>query len=550
MNTRNVRSLKPGVILKQRYKIEEVIGAGGFGITYKAWDPILQTMVALKEYFPAGIAARREDEATVYIPVKNKQPEFQYGKLRFLKEAQDIARFQKEPNIVSIYDFLEENETAYLVMEYLHGCTLKEYIKEHGCLDMDFLMHISLSVADALHTVHAAGMIHRDISPENVFLCEDFTIRLIDFGAAKQVYLDHEQTMSVVLKPGYAPPEQYARRNKQGAWTDIYAFAATIYYAAVGKKPEEGIDRILDDTQALISRERTDIPATFSYVIAKAMNVAIENRYQSVEEMREALLHCGDWSEDTVYVIPKSKVSLRQRFRWQFIAGGVAAFLLVAVAVVLLFQSHRQTFPEQTLQAETPTDGAMDMAMETEPTLADATTEHTDSAMVMHVPTKEELEEQEQIKEVLNTISSETERVRIESFEYCKMANRGYQSENDALFQPYEGDSVMLTLQYYDSLKVSPSELFFDMNYSFTFERLDSEVNVYRAIVRPEWNEMDYAVQFQPELEFHENHMNVYLPLDACLEDGQYKLYFAYHDPESGELLFQVTIQFRLHRDV
>lgn len=150
------------------------------------------------------------------MPVGQEQREYHRGRIRFLKEAQDVARFQSEPNIVSIYDYLEENDTAYMVMEYLHGCTLKQYIREHGGrLDTDHILHICLSVLDALAVVHKAGMIHRDISPENIFICEDLTVKLIDFGAAKQVYLDGEQTMSVVLKPGYAPPEQYAKKDKQ-----------------------------------------------------------------------------------------------------------------------------------------------------------------------------------------------------------------------------------------------------------------------------------------------------------------------------------------------
>lgn len=195
----NTRCLKPGVILKERYKIEEVIGAGGFGITYRAWDPLLQAYVAIKEYYPSGIATRSVDSSKVCVPVGNEKKEYHRGLVRFLKEAQDVARFQAEPNIVSIYDYLEENDTAYMVMEYLHGCTLKRYVLDHGGrLDTDHIIHICLSVLDALAIVHASDMIHRDISPENIFICEDLTVKLIDFGAAKQVYLDGEQTMSVV----------------------------------------------------------------------------------------------------------------------------------------------------------------------------------------------------------------------------------------------------------------------------------------------------------------------------------------------------------------
>ncbi|HBO31598.1 MAG TPA: serine/threonine protein kinase, partial [Lachnospiraceae bacterium] len=280
----NPRCLKPGVILKERYKIEEVIGAGGFGITYRAWDPLLQSYVAIKEYYPSGIATRSADSSKVCVPVGQEQREYHRGRIRFLKEAQDVARFQSEPNIVSIYDYLEENDTAYMVMEYLHGCTLKQYIREHGGrLDTDHILHICLSVLDALAVVHKAGMIHRDISPENIFICEDLTVKLIDFGAAKQVYLDGEQTMSVVLKPGYAPPEQYAKKDKQGPWTDIYALGATLYFAATGEKPEESFGRVLEDTIKPVCEVNPEIPRAMSQVIMRAMSVKIEDRYQTVE---------------------------------------------------------------------------------------------------------------------------------------------------------------------------------------------------------------------------------------------------------------------------
>lgn len=285
----NTRCLKPGVILKEQYKIEEVIGAGGFGITYRAWDPLLQSYVAIKEYYPSGIATRSADSSKVCVPVGQEQREYHRGRIRFLKEAQDVARFQSEPNIVSIYDYLEENDTAYMVMEYLHGCTLKQYIREHGGrLDTDHILHICLSVLDALAVVHKAGMIHRDISPENIFICEDLTVKLIDFGAAKQVYLDGEQTMSVVLKPGYAPPEQYAKKDKQGPWTDIYALGATLYFAATGEKPEESFGRVLEDTIKPVCEVNPEIPRAMSQVIMRAMSVKIEDRYQTVEAMREA----------------------------------------------------------------------------------------------------------------------------------------------------------------------------------------------------------------------------------------------------------------------
>lgn len=561
----NTRCLKPGVILKERYKIEEVIGAGGFGITYRAWDPLLQSYVAIKEYYPSGIATRSADSSKVCVPVGQEQREYHRGRIRFLKEAQDVARFQSEPNIVSIYDYLEENDTAYMVMEYLHGCTLKQYIREHGGrLDTDHILHICLSVLDALAVVHKAGMIHRDISPENIFICEDLTVKLIDFGAAKQVYLDGEQTMSVVLKPGYASPEQYAKKDKQGPWTDIYALGATLYFAATGEKPEESFGRVLEDTIKPVCEVNPEIPRAMSQVIMRAMSVKIEDRYQTVEAMREALLAGeGQNAQMEPYVIPASRISKRDLPKKRGFLIGVAFCIVIMLVVTGIWMAGRVAKKAGTAtatemnavstEAQTATMADAQTATDAEQAATEAEkTTQADNPMVMHVPTKEELAEQEKSDAILNITSSETERVSIDAFEYMKDGNQGYRMESaDGLAAvAYEGDCVKLCLKYYDSILGDTPQVTDDLIYSYTFERYDSDYGIYRAIYDADdtsgyW---DYATLYPPEFHFADDSFTLYIPLTSGLEDGRYKLYFSYEDPATQKSVFQATIEFYLNR--
>lgn len=561
----NTRCLKPGVILKERYKIEEVIGAGGFGITYRAWDPLLQSYVAIKEYYPSGIATRSADSSKVCVPVGQEQREYHRGRIRCLKEAQDVARFQSEPNIVSIYDYLEENDTAYMVMEYLHGCTLKQYIREHGGrLDTDHILHICLSVLDALAVVHKAGMIHRDISPENIFICEDLTVKLIDFGAAKQVYLDGEQTMSVVLKPGYAPPEQYAKKDKQGPWTDIYALGATLYFAATGEKPEESFGRVLEDTIKPVCEVNPEIPRAMSQVIMRAMSVKIEDRYQTVEAMREALLAGeGQNAQMEPYVIPASRISKRDLPKKRGFLIGVAFCIVIMLVVTGIWMAGRVAKKAGTAtatemnaastEAQTATMADAQTATDAEQAATEAEkTTQADNPMVMHVPTKEELAEQEKSDAILNITSSETERVSIDAFEYMKDGNQGYRMESaDGLAAvAYEGDCVKLCLKYYDSILGDTPQVTDDLIYSYTFERYDSDYGIYRAIYDADdtsgyW---DYATLYPPEFHFADDSFTLYIPLTSGLEDGRYKLYFSYEDPATQKSVFQATIEFYLNR--
>lgn len=563
----NTRFLKPGVILKERYKIEEVIGAGGFGITYRAWDPLLQEYVAIKEYYPLGIATRDVDSIQVCVPVGDEQREYHRGLIRFLKEAQDVARFQAEPNIVSIYDYLEENDTAYMVMEYLHGCTLKQYVINHGGkLNTDYILHICLSLLDALAVVHEAEMIHRDISPENVFVCDDLTVKLIDFGAAKQVYLDGEQTISVVLKPGYAPPEQYAKKNKQGSWTDIYALGATLYYAATGVKPEDSFGRASEDNVRSVSEMNPEIPSYLSEIIMHAMAIQIEDRYPNVTAMREALL-AGSEQEKC-----KENVNLNGKEQKNYLKIG-KKFRVVSMILVLTIVSvggwNAWLNSKTNKTGSMPTATSMDASTEQETAtiadaqekdgteLATATDEHegkaSDSPMVMHVPTKDELEEQEKMDAMLSKTASETERVSLDEFTFMENVSHGTEmSEDRTVANPYYGDCAKVRLKYYDSIMSSPPKVTDDLTYAYTLEKYDSYYGLYSPVdtEHDEWPGFeDYASWYPPEVLYEYDAFNLYFPLTEDLENGKYKLHYAYLDSDTYEALFQVTIEFSLNRD-
>lgn len=552
---RNTRCLKPGVILKERYKIEEVIGAGGFGITYRAWDPLLQAYVAIKEYYPSGIATRSPDSSKVCVPVGDEKNAYHRGLVRFLKEAQDVARFQAESNIVSIFDYLEENDTAYMVMEYLHGCTLKQYLLDHGeRLSLDYIIHISLFVLDALAVVHDANMIHRDISPENIFICKDLTVKLIDFGAAKQVYLDGEQTMSVVLKPGYAPPEQYAKKDKQGPWTDIYALGATLYYASTGEKPEEAFSRVLGDNIKPVCKVNPLIPEWLSKVIMKAMSIKIEDRYQTVSQMREALLQQSDVPEQEHNILLEDRLDKKRHSR--------RIWALVLILLVVCFGTgvwfRYSLYSDSKTEHATPTDAYSETASETEATLTDAETTTTESAtdnsdnpMVMHVPTKAELAEQRKYDQVLTMLSSETERVSIDAFEYMKDANLGVETtmtNGVEGHKDYSGDDIKLTMKYYDSLLDDSPQGGEGMLYSYTFTKYDEDYGIYKPIRLDEWDSYDYAIWYSNHFEFQSDSCTVYFPLASFLEDGQYQLHFEYNDRVTKQPVFQTTISFYLYR--
>lgn len=277
--------LPPGTNLMGKYIIGRVLGRGGFGATYLAYSSEQDRVTAIKEYFPNGIACRGKDGEKVYIVSEDKKEIFQKGETRFFEEAQTVSRFNTNQNIVSVYEFFYTNGTAYYSMEYLHGIDLKGYIaRKHHVLSEAEAVTIMRGVCEALVAIHSTGTLHRDISPDNIFICTDSIVKLIDFGAAKQVVGEHaQQNYSVVVKEGFAPPEQYQSNGRQGMWTDIYAVGATIYYTLTGNVPMNALNRKEDPD--VIFNTNMEINPQFKAILRKCLQPEIKDRYQSAIEL-------------------------------------------------------------------------------------------------------------------------------------------------------------------------------------------------------------------------------------------------------------------------
>ena len=295
----NLYCLRKGTRLIGRYTIEKVLGQGGFGITYLGMDELHKKKVAIKEFFPQGIVTRNiEYEDTVTVTLVGEKENYDKGKERFLKEAQTMAMFSKDKGIVKALDFFEINNTAYIVMEYLEGVTLKQYLRENERIDAEDLVELLVPLIEALDEIHSQGLIHRDISPDNIMVLPDGRIKLMDFGAARDYTEFGEKSLSIVLKPGYAPPEQYQTHGVQGPWTDIYALCATMYKCITGENPPDAIDRLVDDHLKKISAFGIPVLPQIEEAIIKGMSVAAKDRYQNVGDFCEDLY--GGYEERSV----------------------------------------------------------------------------------------------------------------------------------------------------------------------------------------------------------------------------------------------------------
>ena len=294
----NLYCLRKGTRLIGRYTIEGVLGQGGFGITYLGMDELHKKKVAIKEFFPQGIVTRNiEYEDTVTVTLVGEKENYDKGKERFLKEAQTMAMFSKDKGIVKALDFFEINNTAYIVMEYLEGVTLKQYLRENKRIAAEDLVELLVPLIEALDEIHSQGLIHRDISPDNIMVLPDGRIKLMDFGAARDYTEFGEKSLSIVLKPGYAPPEQYQTHGVQGPWTDIYALCATMYKCITGENPPDAIDRLVDDHLKKISAFGISVSPQIEKAIIKGMSVAAKDRYQNVGDFCEDLY--GGYEENS-----------------------------------------------------------------------------------------------------------------------------------------------------------------------------------------------------------------------------------------------------------
>ncbi|KAB2846063.1 MAG: serine/threonine protein kinase, partial [Hyphomicrobiaceae bacterium] len=287
----NLLALPAGTTLVGDYRIERVLGAGGFGITYLAREIALDRLVTVKEYFPSDFAVR-DASATVRPKGPDCQEDYDWGLTRFIDEAQTLAKFD-HPNINRVYRYFRANCTAYMVLHFEQGQSLKSWLsglyRAPRQAELDELLRPLL---DALEALHARNYLHRDIAPDNIIVRKDAMPVLIDFGSARGQMVQHSRTVSALVKAGYSPYEQYAASGRQqGPWTDIYSLGATLYQAISGKRPSDAPSRIVTDdvkpaTEVALSAYRQRFLAAIDHALA----LAIEKRPQSIAEWRRELL--------------------------------------------------------------------------------------------------------------------------------------------------------------------------------------------------------------------------------------------------------------------
>lgn len=318
--------LKCGTVLQGRYIIGNSVGVGGFGITYRAWDANLNSLVAIKEFYPAGLVSRVPGEKDIVIFSGDKKEQFDVAIERFLEEARTMAKFTGHPNIVNVFDFFKENNTAYIVMEFLDGITVKEYLTTlpDSKVPVDTALLIVNKILDALTEIHSKGVIHRDISPDNIDITVNNSIKIFDLGAAKLAKGDKEESRSIVVKTGYTPPEQYRAKSKQGPFTDLYSVGAVLYKLITGITPEESIDRIVEDHLQKPSKLGVEIDINLERAIMKALALKSELRFQSAQQFKDAI------SNKKMVDFPEDELIKRRRIRLAFtsaIAVFTAAFI-------------------------------------------------------------------------------------------------------------------------------------------------------------------------------------------------------------------------------
>lgn len=283
--------LPEGTVLGKRYRIVSVIGAGGFGITYKAIDLLNNIFCALKEFAPMEIAIRGNDGINMMPASKDKQDLYEHGKIRFLEEAEILKSLQNIKTVVSIMDYFNENGTSYFVMEYLDGVTLKALVRNMGgSIPWNQAAPILHKCASTMEHLHKdINIFHRDISPENIIITHNGEIKIIDFGNAKFIMSNGRQKLSVVLKPGFAPYEQYSSNGKQGSYTDVYSLAGTFYYVLSGQMIPQAPERIAGSTYIKLRNMNLGIPDYVSDAFDKALELQYQNRTQTMLEFLKDL---------------------------------------------------------------------------------------------------------------------------------------------------------------------------------------------------------------------------------------------------------------------
>ena len=324
-------ALRAGTVLNGRYIVGRVLGQGGFGITYLAWDTKLEARVAVKEFMPNEIATRVG--TTVSVAVESRTEDFTYGAERFQEEARTLAKFMGQSNIAGVTDYFDENDTSYFVMDYIEGISFKTYIEGRGGkVSVEEALNVMIPVLRALTAVHAEGFIHRDVTPDNIYITKDGQVKLLDFGSARYSIGDKSKSLDVILKVGYAPKEQYIRRSRQGPFTDVYSCAACFYAAITGFLPPEALERLEHDDLVPVFQCGIEIPEYLDKAILKGLAVQPEDRFQSAAEFLDAI------ERQQVVEVPvpggaAASAPEKKKVKPALIAGIAAAVVVVAVGI-------------------------------------------------------------------------------------------------------------------------------------------------------------------------------------------------------------------------
>lgn len=343
--------LRPGTCLADKYVLGKVIGHGGFGITYIAYDKVIQKRVAVKEFFPNAFSTRSEGELEVSCYNRKSEEFLKDGIRKMLEEAKRLSSFSSTDNVVDIFDFFEANNTAYIVMEYLDGKDLKKLLEENGgSLKPERAIEIIMPVLNALEDMHKEKVIHRDISPDNIFICGNGKVKLLDFGSARLAVDDSEKSLSVMVKRGYAPREQYASRSKQGPWTDVYAVCATLYRMITGETPLESTER---DEEQLKPFSSFGIKGydSLEAIIAQGLVVDYTERIQSATELKNALAKVLEGKKPVG--IHKKKSKKTKKIIKTVVAAAASVAVLAGAAVAIKYFVGKVPDAEETTTTST-----------------------------------------------------------------------------------------------------------------------------------------------------------------------------------------------------
>ena len=374
-------ALKPGTILDGKYLVGEMLGQGGFGITYIGFDLLLEQKIAIKEYFPmsTGMVSREGRSTVVWSDAVMQKSGVEKGFDSFLKEARKMAKLRSIPSVVGVNSVFIQNETAYIVMDFIEGETLLKKLQREGPMDYGTCVSLMTPIMQALSEVHKHGIIHRDISPDNIMVQNDGRLILLDLGAAKDLDIQGKdgnmQSSQMVAKHGFSPVEQYGRDGKIGSWTDVYAMAATIYYCCTGVLPPSATDRTIDDTltcRPRLTKEEFD-------VLAFCMNVLPQNRPQNMDALLQIVTHPAGKTppvrdvpktepvrpEVRSYTPPKPTPAAKRPLpKW--LIPGIAAAVAVIALIISIGSGGKKSTPASSVKAP----AAQAVATEPAPTKA------------------------------------------------------------------------------------------------------------------------------------------------------------------------------------